>query len=104
MALLSASLQICNPVPGLLVKKNKQYKLTVRIFWWFQLENGYTFHDYNIKLNDVIQLMVRAQPEDSPKRKSVSNDKENTVDTKETNYKGTIFSLFCTYLIKIIDN
>ncbi|KAL4717783.1 hypothetical protein ACJJTC_000932 [Scirpophaga incertulas] len=25
------------------------------------LENGYTFHDYNIKLNDVIQLMVKSQ-------------------------------------------
>ncbi|KAJ8737282.1 hypothetical protein PYW07_000553 [Mythimna separata] len=43
------------------------------------LENGYTFHDYNIKLNDVIQLMVRAQPEDSPKKKTDAK----TEDTKQ---------------------
>ncbi|KAJ2954656.1 hypothetical protein O0L34_g2952 [Tuta absoluta] len=27
------------------------------------LEDGYTFHDYNIKLNDVIQLMVKLLPD-----------------------------------------
>ncbi|CAB3258852.1 unnamed protein product [Arctia plantaginis] len=58
------------------------------------LENGYTFHDYNIKLNDVIQLMVRAQPEDSSKEKTISENKGNTADTKGTDYKDAESSLY----------
>ncbi|XP_053623803.1 E3 ubiquitin-protein ligase UHRF1-like [Plodia interpunctella] len=51
------------------------------------LENGYTFHDYNIKLNDVIQLMVRAEPEESsdkPEFEKVKNDQgEDSPKTQE---------------------
>lgn len=58
-----------------------------------QLENGYTFHDYNIKLNDVIQLMVQAQPEDNPEDKTSAKiediKQEAEVSTNENvEYKG----------------
>lgn len=61
----------------------------------FQLENGYTFHDYNIKLNDVIQLMVKVQPDEEPKKdKSDSKKNEEKVDSKKDedkiDYKGKI--------------
>lgn len=48
------------------------------------LENGYTFHDYNIKLNDVIQLMVKINT-DSPKKsltKSTADDKTDSDNNK----------------------
>lgn len=67
----------------------------------FQLENGYTFHDYNIKLNDVIQLMVKAQPEDSPKENRKAEEKTNedsnkTLDDKEKDYKGLyLYNILC---------
>ncbi|XP_068626889.1 E3 ubiquitin-protein ligase UHRF1-like [Battus philenor] len=52
------------------------------------LENGYTFHDYNIKLNDVIQLMVKLQPTDSTEKESktdiVAVTKENTYEDAES--------------------
>ncbi|CAG9782394.1 unnamed protein product [Diatraea saccharalis] len=63
------------------------------------LENGYTFHDYNIKLNDVIQLMVKMQPDtgsDTEKpesKKSEDNDKENN-ESKEIIYKDAESTLY----------
>lgn len=57
------------------------------------LDNGYTFHDYNIKLNDVIQLMVKAQPEVSPKEnKTVEKEKE--LNDKEKIYEDTESTLY----------
>ncbi|KAG6459380.1 hypothetical protein O3G_MSEX011347 [Manduca sexta] len=64
------------------------------------LENGYTFHDYNIKLNDVIQLMVKIQPDNSPDRKSsaTSNNKDKEIDSdlekKEVVYEDANSKLF----------
>ncbi|CAH0703679.1 unnamed protein product [Spodoptera exigua] len=63
------------------------------------LENGYTFHDYNIKLNDVIQLMVRAQPEDSPKKKTDTKtedikDKTEVSDGDAVEYKDAVSTLY----------
>ncbi|KAH9643541.1 hypothetical protein HF086_016748 [Spodoptera exigua] len=63
------------------------------------LENGYTFHDYNIKLNDVIQLMVRAQPEDSPKKKTETKtedikDKTEVSDGDAVEYKDAVSTLY----------
>lgn len=66
-----------------------------------QLENGYTFHDYNVKLNDVIQLMVKNQPEvaenekkvdkGTPTKDNISNDKsKNELKT----YAGKIYIIF----------
>lgn len=59
-----------------------------------QLESGYKLFDYNVNLNDVIQLMVRAAPppksvttdddEFSSKDKSTDNKSENAKDQKET--------------------
>lgn len=40
-----------------------------------ELDNGYTFHDYNIKINDVIQLIVKSQNEEKA-REVVSKNKE----------------------------
>lgn len=60
----------------------------------FQLENGYTFHDYNIKLNDVIQLMVRVQasPEkETTEAKASEADKKH--ENKEEEYQGTVLTL-----------
>ncbi|XP_075990910.1 E3 ubiquitin-protein ligase UHRF1-like [Anticarsia gemmatalis] len=62
------------------------------------LENGYTFHDYNIKLNDVIQLMVKSQPDDSPKEKTKNSngtdEKENGAGNKEKEYKDAESTLY----------
>ncbi|XP_049885091.1 E3 ubiquitin-protein ligase UHRF1-like [Pectinophora gossypiella] len=56
------------------------------------LEDGYTFHDYNIKLNDVIQLMVRAQPENTSVEETKtsdnqSEDKDSPNEGKKIEYK-----------------
>lgn len=48
-----------------------------------QLENGYTFHDYNIKLNDVIQLMVKVQPEESTEKTKDSCLEKETESSKK---------------------
>ncbi|CAH1647903.1 unnamed protein product [Spodoptera littoralis] len=59
------------------------------------LENGYTFHDYNIKLNDVIQLMVRAQPEDNPKKKTdTKTDTTNVSNGDMVEYKDAVSTLY----------
>ncbi|XP_026331879.1 E3 ubiquitin-protein ligase UHRF1-like [Hyposmocoma kahamanoa] len=42
------------------------------------LEDGYTFHDYNIKLNDVIQLMIR----DAPQGKAEKEDNDTSASGK----------------------
>ncbi|KAM3968509.1 E3 ubiquitin-protein ligase UHRF1 [Aphomia sociella] len=55
------------------------------------LENGYTFHDYNIKINDVIQLMVRTQPQDpteTPKKETTKDNEENS-DEKQSKVNYT---------------
>lgn len=76
------------------------YQINQASFWWFkpnfQLENGYTFHDYNIKLNDVIQLMVKLQPDDDDKKEISNGNKvtteengENKEDDKKVIYTGT---------------
>ncbi|XP_045458310.1 E3 ubiquitin-protein ligase UHRF1-like [Melitaea cinxia] len=53
------------------------------------LEDGYTFHDYNIKLNDVIQLMVRAHPVENndSKTSELQNNDEKPSETSEDNPK-----------------
>lgn len=64
------------------------------------MENGYTFHDYNIKLNDVIQLMVRAEPIEEPTHKSKEkkqNDKKNKKDDGII-YEGTYSYLKILFL------
>ncbi|XP_011568402.3 E3 ubiquitin-protein ligase UHRF1 [Plutella xylostella] len=64
-------------------KFNVEPKLQRLLYGGKLLENGYTFHDYNIKLNDVIQLMVRAEPIEEPTHKSKDkkqNDKKNKKD------------------------
>ncbi|XP_013184973.1 E3 ubiquitin-protein ligase UHRF1 [Amyelois transitella] len=53
------------------------------------LENGYTFHDYNIKLNDVIQLMVKVQPQESLEKPVVEKAKEEN-DEDPTKAEDTI--------------
>ncbi|XP_048006035.1 E3 ubiquitin-protein ligase UHRF1-like [Leguminivora glycinivorella] len=53
------------------------------------LDDGYTFHDYNIKLNDVIQLMVCSQPEAAAEVKQEAETKtepKDEIKTKEINY------------------
>lgn len=75
------------------------YQINQASFWClkpnFQLENGYTFHDYNIKLNDVIQLMVKLQPDDDDKKEIRNGNKvtteengENKEDDKKVIYTG----------------
>ncbi|CAG4983934.1 unnamed protein product [Parnassius apollo] len=49
------------------------------------LEDGYTFHDYNIKLNDVIQLMVKLQPNDSSEKEKAQNSDKILEQSNETN-------------------
>ncbi|XP_021188039.3 E3 ubiquitin-protein ligase UHRF1 [Helicoverpa armigera] len=66
------------------------------------LENGYTFHDYNIKLNDVIQLMVRAQPEDSPKEKK-SPKTEDSKQTEQSSEKPEEYQDASSTLYKVGD-
>ena len=62
-------------------------------FIYFQLVNGHTLFDYNVGLNDLIQLMVRPKVPVAPKEdlkqleyesggedtSSNSSDKENTI-------------------------
>lgn len=69
------------------------------------LENGYTFHDYNIKLNDVIQLMVKAQPDDIPVEEKQPKDTKETAkeetekldevtNTEDKVYKDAVSTLY----------
>ncbi|XP_072931393.1 E3 ubiquitin-protein ligase UHRF1-like [Epargyreus clarus] len=63
------------------------------------LENGYTFHDYNIKLNDVIQLIVKVQPDDgttTDKVPEISEEKkvEDDSDNKEKMYTDAESTLY----------
>ncbi|XP_047544031.1 E3 ubiquitin-protein ligase UHRF1-like [Vanessa atalanta] len=64
------------------------------------LEDGYTFHDYNIKLNDVIQLMIRIQPVESLDGEKGSEPQENDekpgdrTESKEKSYKDTESKLY----------
>lgn len=48
------------------------------------LEDDYTFHDYNIKLNDVIQLMIVTKPEKAIPVKEQTEDTEEPKDTPKT--------------------
>ncbi|XP_046411675.1 E3 ubiquitin-protein ligase UHRF1-like [Neodiprion virginianus] len=50
-----------------------------------QLENGYKLFDYNVNLNDVIQLMVKAVADESSEEKSTDSysENENTDDKEE---------------------
>ena len=51
-----------------------------------QLENGYKLHDYNINVNDVIQLMMRIQVDDEKSdATSDSSSSTVTVDATTTN-------------------
>ncbi|XP_059059747.1 E3 ubiquitin-protein ligase UHRF1-like [Achroia grisella] len=50
------------------------------------LENGYTFHDYNIKINDVIQLVVHVEPQELKKDIKSAKDKKSTDTKNEDNY------------------
>lgn len=66
-----------------------------------QLENGYTFYDYNIKLNDVIQLMITKEPEVTEKKEKSDNEtqsKNNVLndkqETDQINYIGKIIKTF----------
>lgn len=85
------------------------YVLTVQIQRKFtlQLEDGYTFHDYNIKLNDVIQLMARIQAEETENKekedliKKSSSCKDVSESKIEIIYKGIIY--FYSYLANPTD-
>ncbi|XP_041987386.1 E3 ubiquitin-protein ligase UHRF1-like [Aricia agestis] len=62
------------------------------------LENGYTFHDYNIKLNDVIQLMVvqaveESQDEKEIKKECVEKDEDNKENVNYTDAKSTLYAV-----------
>ena len=53
--------------------------------WWhlviitFQLENGHTLFDYNVGLNEIVQILVRKKlTEPSPKK--TSKKEENLTD------------------------
>lgn len=48
-----------------------------------QLENGYKLYDYNINLNDVIQLMIKIKV-DSIQNKATSSDDNNAKREKES--------------------
>lgn len=53
-----------------------------------QLENGYKLHDYNINLNDVIQLMIKIKVNDAQNKAICSDDdvkreRESNEDTEE---------------------
>ncbi|NP_001229385.1 E3 ubiquitin-protein ligase UHRF1 [Apis mellifera] len=51
-----------------------------------QLENGYKLYDYNVNLNDVIQLMVKVQINDIENKATSSN----SVTTSNSNYEKEI--------------
>ncbi|XP_054008845.1 E3 ubiquitin-protein ligase UHRF1-like [Hylaeus anthracinus] len=54
-----------------------------------QLENGYKLHDYNINLNDVIQLMMRVNVDDAKiKATSSSTTSSTTTSSTITNSKS----------------
>ncbi|CAF4744509.1 unnamed protein product [Pieris macdunnoughi] len=61
------------------------------------LENGYTFHDYNIKLNDVVQLMVKC-PEDNVQKEEIKEELKFSVpkesEEKKVEYKDVTSTLF----------
>lgn len=44
------------------------------------MEDGYTLHDYNIRQNDVIQLMPRSIED------AMQDDEKNTTDKKENGH------------------
>lgn len=48
------------------------------------MENSYKLYDYNINLNDVIQLIVNAKREGSPEEKATSSDNVKKKDIKKT--------------------
>lgn len=48
-----------------------------------QLENGYKLYDYNVNLNDVIQLMVRIQMDDIQSIATSSNSLISTSDSEK---------------------
>ncbi|XP_063837600.1 E3 ubiquitin-protein ligase UHRF1-like [Ostrinia nubilalis] len=80
-------------------KFDVQPKLQRLLYGGKLLENGYTFHDYNIKLNDVIQLMVKVQAEDVPKKEKTDSEKsEKNVDSEKDKdkieYKDAESSLY----------
>ncbi|CAH2985650.1 unnamed protein product [Chilo suppressalis] len=56
------------------------------------LENGYTFHDYNIKLNDVIQLMVKIQPDAGSDNEKSETKKNEHVDKEKTENEKIIYT------------
>lgn len=53
------------------------------------MEDGYTFHDYNIKFNDVIQLMVISEVEEETEiNRSSNKPNAGSSDTESIIYKG----------------
>ncbi|KPJ15503.1 E3 ubiquitin-protein ligase UHRF1 [Papilio machaon] len=60
------------------------------------LEDGYTFHDYNIKLNDVIQLMIKVQPVDSTETETqkVNHEQNNKTKSNSKVYQDTESDLY----------
>ncbi|XP_045784907.1 E3 ubiquitin-protein ligase UHRF1-like [Maniola jurtina] len=73
-------------------------KLQRLIYGGKLLEDGYTFHDYNIKLNDVIQLMERVQPLDKTDNVESKSQEDETasqqVEKKNIQYKDAISSMY----------
>ncbi|GBP16160.1 E3 ubiquitin-protein ligase UHRF1 [Eumeta japonica] len=60
---------------GLIEAKCKVESKHQRLFYGGKLlENGYTFHDYNIKLNDVIQLLAFTKSKEEKKDVKKSED------------------------------
>ncbi|XP_050683115.1 E3 ubiquitin-protein ligase UHRF1-like isoform X2 [Leptidea sinapis] len=68
-------------------KLNVDPRLQCLLYGGKLLEDGYTFHDYNIKLNDVIQLMIRPG-NDKEDQKAAVIDKSKVIacntDQEET--------------------
>ncbi|XP_034839518.1 E3 ubiquitin-protein ligase UHRF1-like [Maniola hyperantus] len=73
-------------------------KLQRLIYGGKLLEDGYTFHDYNIKLNDVIQLMERVQPVDKTdnvetKSQEIDSASKQT-EKKDIQYKDATSKMY----------
>ncbi|XP_069482028.1 E3 ubiquitin-protein ligase UHRF2 isoform X2 [Ambystoma mexicanum] len=75
-------------IEGLRLKIQESFNVTPgqqRLFYrGKQLEDGHTLFDYNVGLNDIVQLLIRSQSDDAPtplKKK----DGDNKVRPKHTN-------------------
>ncbi|CAG4977879.1 unnamed protein product [Colias eurytheme] len=70
-------------------KFNVEPKLQRLFYGGKLLENGYTFHDYNIKLNDVVQLMVTQTVDKSEKKIETEEKRDN--ESKKSEDQGIVY-------------